>query len=138
MPAGPRPGVTVVDGHVLVAGHAAVRAVLADPRTCPDNALDAVTPSGDRAARADQARLRLPPTLANNGSASHPRSAIVGRPCTRPRRERRPGSRHGAAGRQVAASGAHVVVDLHAERPPTRRAGTARDRAAGRDVGLIK
>ena len=47
---GDRPPVaTLVDGlgrpHVLVAGHAEVKAVLADPDTYrPDNALDAMTP----------------------------------------------------------------------------------------------
>ena len=60
--------------HVVVSGHALVRAVLADPRTFrPDNALDAVTPIPVAALRILTAHgFRLPPTLANNGLPSHP------------------------------------------------------------------
>jgi cytochrome P450 len=60
--------------HLLVSGHAQVRAVLADPQTYrPDNALDAMTPIPVAALRVLTGhRFRLPPTLANNGSWSHP------------------------------------------------------------------
>ena len=76
---GDRPPVaTLVDGlgrpHVLVAGHAEVKAVLADPDTYrPDNALDAMTPLPVSALRIlTRYGFRLPPTLANNGDLSHP------------------------------------------------------------------
>jgi cytochrome P450 len=76
---GDRPPVrTVIDGlgrpHVLVAGHAEVKAVLADPVTYrPDNALDAMTPIPVSALRIlTRYGFRLPPTLANNGGLSHP------------------------------------------------------------------
>ncbi|GAA0373590.1 hypothetical protein GCM10009541_15040 [Micromonospora gifhornensis] len=60
--------------HLLVTRHALVRQVLTDPHTYrPDNALDAVTPIPVAALRILAAhRFRLPPTLANNGDASHP------------------------------------------------------------------
>ncbi|WP_240742349.1 cytochrome P450 [Micromonospora zingiberis] len=60
--------------HLLVTRHALVRQVLTDPQTYrPDNALDAVTPMPVAALRVLAAhRFRLPPTLANNGGASHP------------------------------------------------------------------
>ncbi|GIJ28732.1 hypothetical protein Vqi01_38940 [Micromonospora qiuiae] len=60
--------------HLLVTRHALVRRVLTDPATYrPDNALDAVTPMPVAALRILAAhRFRLPPTLANNGGASHP------------------------------------------------------------------
>ncbi len=60
--------------HLLVTRHALVRQVLTDPETYPpDNALDAVTPMPVAALRILAAhRFRLPPTLANNGGASHP------------------------------------------------------------------
>ncbi|WP_433532164.1 cytochrome P450 [Micromonospora sp. CA-263727] len=60
--------------HLLVTRHALVRQVLTDPETYrPDNALDAVTPMPVAALRVLAAhRFRLPPTLANNGGASHP------------------------------------------------------------------
>jgi cytochrome P450 len=76
--AGPAPVRTVIDGlgrpHVLVAGHAEVKAVLADPDTYrPDNALDAVTPMPVSTLRIlARCGFRLPPTLANNGGVSHP------------------------------------------------------------------
>jgi len=62
-------------GHLVVAGHAQVRQVLADPETYrPDNALDAVTPIPVAALRIlARHGFRLPPTLANNGTDSHPR-----------------------------------------------------------------
>jgi cytochrome P450 len=60
--------------HVLVSSHELVRRVLADPATfAPDNALDAVTPIPVAALRVLAAHgFRLPPTLANNGTPSHP------------------------------------------------------------------
>ncbi|MDG4798922.1 cytochrome P450 [Micromonospora sp. WMMD1082] len=60
--------------HLLVTRHALVREVLTDTATYrPDNALDAVTPMPVAALRVLAAhRFRLPPTLANNGGASHP------------------------------------------------------------------
>ncbi|WP_034593992.1 cytochrome P450 [Hamadaea tsunoensis] len=60
--------------HVVVAEHALVKAVLADPVTfAPDNALDAVTPIPVAALRVlARHGFRLPPTLANNGTPSHP------------------------------------------------------------------
>jgi cytochrome P450 len=60
--------------HVVVSSHALVKSVLADPvRFAPDNALDAVTPIPVAALRVLAAHgFRLPPTLANNGTPSHP------------------------------------------------------------------
>ncbi|MEO3747230.1 cytochrome P450 [Plantactinospora sp. B5E13] len=60
--------------HLVVTRHALVRQVLADPDTFrPDNALDAVTPIPVTALRVLAGHgFRLPPTLANNGGASHP------------------------------------------------------------------
>ncbi|GHJ55734.1 cytochrome P450 [Nonomuraea sp. TT08I-71] len=76
---GPWPdAATVVDHvgvpHVVVTRHALVRRLLTDPETFrPDNALDAVTPIPVAALRVLAGhRFRLPPTLANNASASHP------------------------------------------------------------------
>ncbi|GAA0799942.1 cytochrome P450 [Spirilliplanes yamanashiensis] len=74
-------GVVRVDGHLLVTRHHLVRRVLADPVTfAPDNALDAVTPMPTSALRVlVRHGFRLPPTLANNGGASHPaiRAAVA-------------------------------------------------------------
>ncbi|WP_247659112.1 cytochrome P450, partial [Micromonospora sp. U56] len=60
--------------HLVVTRHALVRQVLADPDTWrPDNALDAVTPVPVTALRVLAGhRFRLPPTLANNSTPSHP------------------------------------------------------------------
>jgi cytochrome P450 len=60
--------------HLLVTRHDLVRRVLNDPVTFrPDNALDAVTPVGVSVLRVlVRHGFRLPPTLANNGDASHP------------------------------------------------------------------
>ncbi|WP_428966971.1 cytochrome P450 [Micromonospora fluostatini] len=67
--------------HLVVTRHALVRQVLTDPVTYrPDNALDAVTPVPVAALRVLAGhRFRLPPTLANNGGASHPgiRAAVA-------------------------------------------------------------
>ncbi len=83
---GPGPDVATVDDHVgvahlVVTRHALVRRVLADPETFrPDNALDAMTPVPVSALRIlARYGFRLPPTLANNGGASHPaiRAAVA-------------------------------------------------------------
>jgi cytochrome P450 len=60
--------------HLLVGRHSLVREVLADPATFrPDNALDAMTPVSVAALRIlARHGFRLPPTLANNGTESHP------------------------------------------------------------------
>ncbi|ASW54235.1 cytochrome P450 [Plantactinospora sp. KBS50] len=80
------PGVAAVTDHVgvehaLVTRHALVRRVLADPDTFrPDNALDALTPIPVPALRIlARHGFRLPPTLANNSSPSHPdiRAAVA-------------------------------------------------------------
>lgn len=78
-PVGSRPGVTTVTDHtgtdhVVVSSHALIRQVLADPDLFrPDNALDAVTPIPVQALRIlVRHGFRLPPTLANNGTPSHP------------------------------------------------------------------
>ncbi|GAA1790752.1 hypothetical protein GCM10009682_10990 [Luedemannella flava] len=147
VPAGPRPGVTVVDGHVLVAGHAAVRAVLADPRTyAPDNALDAVTPIPVTALRVLTGHgFRLPPTLANNGSASHPEiRAIVGAALHPARVEEQRAWLTGTVRRRVAGIAARLraggAVDLYAELAadlPLRVLARMIELPAG-DVGLVK
>ncbi len=69
-----RPAVTTVADHWVVSAQDLIRAVLADPATFrPDNALDAVTPMSAATLRllADHG-FRLPATLANNGTSSHP------------------------------------------------------------------
>lgn len=73
------PGVTVVTdhtgvGHVVVSRHALIRRVLADADLFrPENALDAVTPIPVQALRIlVRHGFRLPHTLANNGTPSHP------------------------------------------------------------------
>jgi cytochrome P450 len=60
--------------HTVITSHRLVKRVLADPGTFgPDNALDALTPMPVSALRVLTAHgFRLPPTLANNGGASHP------------------------------------------------------------------
>jgi cytochrome P450 len=60
--------------HVVVSDPALIRRVLTDPETFrPDNALDAVTPVPVAALRTlVRHGFRLPPTLANNGTPSHP------------------------------------------------------------------
>ncbi|MEU5945524.1 cytochrome P450 [Micromonospora sp. NPDC047465] len=65
--------------HLVVTRHALVREVLTDPVTYrPDNALDAVTPIPVAALRVLAGhRFRLPPTLANNGGASHPQIRAI-------------------------------------------------------------
>jgi cytochrome P450 len=67
--------------HLLVTRHSLVRQVLADPLTFePGNALDAMTPIPVAALRVLAGHgFRLPPTLANNGGASHPgiRAAVA-------------------------------------------------------------
>ncbi len=63
------------EGQVVVASHALARLVLTDgERFSPANALDAITPLPPAVLRElARHRFRLPPTLANNASASHPR-----------------------------------------------------------------
>ncbi|HEX5543756.1 MAG TPA: cytochrome P450 [Micromonospora sp.] len=65
--------------HLLVTRHALVRAVLTDPDTFrPDNALDAVSPMPVAALRILASHgFRLPPTMANNGGASHPQIRAI-------------------------------------------------------------
>lgn len=82
--ADPGPPVATVTDHrgvpyLLVSGHAQVRQILADPDTFPaDNALDAITPIPVAALRVlTRHGFRLPPTLANNGSASHPQIRAI-------------------------------------------------------------
>lgn len=60
--------------HVVVSSNSLVRRILADPELFrPDNALDAMTPIPVAALRSLTAHgFRLPPTLANNGTPSHP------------------------------------------------------------------
>ncbi|MGH3545716.1 MAG: cytochrome P450 [Mycobacteriales bacterium] len=66
--------VTALAGHWVVSGQELIRAVLADPVTFgPDNALDAVTPMSATTLRLLAGHgFRLPATLANNGTPSHP------------------------------------------------------------------
>lgn len=75
------PALSMIDGHLVVARHDLVRRVLADPETYrPDNALDAMTPIPVAALRILTGYgFRLPPTLANNGTPSHPgiRAAVA-------------------------------------------------------------
>lgn len=60
--------------HVVVTAHRLIKQVLADPELYgPDNALDALTPMPVSALRVLAGHgFKLPPTLANNGSVSHP------------------------------------------------------------------
>nr|WP_308167478.1 cytochrome P450 [Catellatospora tritici] len=60
--------------HVVVTRPEVIKWVLADPDTFrPDNALDAITPMPVSAMRVlTSYGFRLPPTLANNGGATHP------------------------------------------------------------------
>ncbi|WP_229401312.1 cytochrome P450 [Micromonospora okii] len=123
---GPWPDVaTVVDHvgvpHLVVTRHALVRRVLADPATFrPDNALDAVTPIPVAALRVLAGhRFRLPPTLANNGGASHPAIRGVVADALHPARvaAQRPwltGLVRERVARLRAALDAGVPVDLHA------------------------
>ncbi|MEV0645902.1 cytochrome P450 [Phytomonospora sp. NPDC050363] len=72
-------------GQVVVADHALVRRVLNDQAAfAPDNALDAVTPVPVAALRVlSRNGFRLPATLANNGTDTHPAlRAIVGEAMT--------------------------------------------------------
>jgi cytochrome P450 len=74
--------------HVLVSGHELVRAVLASPAEFPPhNALEAVTPMPVPALRVLAAHgFRLPPTLANNGTPSHPGIRAIVAEALHPRR----------------------------------------------------
>ncbi|MEU4772077.1 cytochrome P450 [Micromonospora sp. NPDC023644] len=108
--------------HLVVTRHALVRQVLTDPATYrPDNALDAVTPIPVAALRVLAGhRFRLPPTLANNGGASHPAIRAIVADALHPTRvaAQRPWltglvrERVGRIGATLAAGG---PVDLYAE-----------------------
>ncbi|MFI1195589.1 cytochrome P450 [Micromonospora sp. NPDC020750] len=117
---------TVVDHvgvvHLVVTRHALVRQVLADPVTFrPDNALDAVTPLPVAALRVLAGhRFRLPPTLANNGGASHPEIRGIVADALHPTRvaAQQPwltGLVRERVARLRAALDAGVPVDLHAD-----------------------
>lgn len=108
--------------HLVVTRHALVRQVLADPATYrPDNALDAVTPIPVSALRVLAGhRFRLPPTLANNGGASHPAIRAIVADALHPTRvaAQRPwltGLVQERVGRIDATLDAGGPVDLHAE-----------------------
>ncbi|MGK5521168.1 cytochrome P450 [Micromonospora sp. URMC 107] len=108
--------------HLVVTRHALVRQVLTDPATYrPDNALDAVTPIPVAALRVLAGhRFRLPPTLANNGGASHPALRAIVADALHPTRvaAQRPwltGLVRERVGRIGAALAAGGPVDLYAE-----------------------
>ncbi|MEU7932954.1 cytochrome P450 [Micromonospora echinofusca] len=108
--------------HLVVTRHALVRQVLTDPATYrPDNALDAVTPVPVAALRVLAGhRFRLPPTLANNGGASHPAIRAIVADALHPSRvaAQRPwltGLVRKRVARIGAALGTGTPVDLHAE-----------------------
>ncbi|MER7417443.1 cytochrome P450 [Micromonospora peucetia] len=108
--------------HLVVTRHALVRQVLTDPATYrPDNALDAVTPIPVAALRVLAGhRFRLPPTLANNGGASHPAIRAIVADTLHPTRvaAQRPwltGLVRERVGRIGATLDAGRPADLHAE-----------------------
>lgn len=108
--------------HLVVTRHALVRQVLTDPATYrPDNALDAVTPVPVAALRVLAGhRFRLPPTLANNGGASHPAIRAIVADALHPSRvaAQRPwltGLVRERVTRIGAALDSGTPVDLHAE-----------------------
>ncbi|SCG17595.1 Cytochrome P450 [Micromonospora echinofusca] len=108
--------------HLVVTRHALVRQVLTDPVTYrPDNALDAVTPVPVAALRVLAGhRFRLPPTLANNGGASHPAIRAIVADALHPSRvaAQRPwltGLVRERVARIGAALDAGTPVDLYAE-----------------------
>jgi cytochrome P450 len=108
--------------HLLVTSHELVRRVLADPETFrPDNALDAITPIPVAALRILAAHgFRLPPTLANNGTPSHPGIRAIVAEALHPRRvETQRRWLTGVVRRRVAALAARLragqPVDLYAE-----------------------
>jgi cytochrome P450 len=74
--------------HAVVTRHALVRRVLTDPETFrPDNALDAMTPIPVAALRTlARHGFRLPATLANNGTPSHPAVRAIVADALRPDR----------------------------------------------------
>ncbi|KXK58426.1 cytochrome [Micromonospora rosaria] len=121
------PDVAVVADHVgvrhlVVTRHALVRQVLTDPVTYrPDNALDAVTPVPVAALRVLAGhRFRLPPTLANNGGASHPGIRAAVADALHPARvdAQRPwltGLLRRRVARIAATLATGAAVDLHAE-----------------------
>ncbi|MBQ1073567.1 cytochrome P450 [Micromonospora sp. C31] len=108
--------------HLVVTRHALVRQVLTDPVTYrPDNALDAVTPVPVSALRVLAGhRFRLPPTLANNGGASHPAIRAIVAEALHPTRVAAQlpwltGLVRERVGRIDAALDGGAPVDLHAE-----------------------
>ncbi|MEV0810105.1 cytochrome P450 [Micromonospora sp. NPDC050200] len=108
--------------HLVVTRHALVRQVLAEPATWrPDNALDAVTPIPVAALRVLAGhRFRLPPTLANNSTPSHPAIRAVVAQALHPTRvaAQQPwlaGLVRGRVTRLAAALDAGEPVDLYAE-----------------------
>ncbi|MGH3739542.1 MAG: cytochrome P450, partial [Micromonosporaceae bacterium] len=118
----PVAAVTERGGHWLVSGHSLVRRVLADPETFrPDNALDATTPLPVAAMRIlTRHGFRLPATLANNGTGSHPGlRAVVAEALHPDRVEAQRGWLTGLVRRRVprlaAALRSGAPVDLHAE-----------------------
>ncbi|MGC5050888.1 cytochrome P450 [Micromonospora sp. DT48] len=112
--------------HLLVTRHALVRRVLTDPGTFrPDNALDAVTPMPVSALRILAAhRFRLPPTLANNGGASHPEIRALVADALHPKRVADQRDWLTALVRQRVAG---LTADLDAGRPVDLYAGLAAD-----------
>lgn len=76
------------DGHVVVARPSLVRRVLTDPRSfAPVNALDAVTPFPASVLRVLASHgFRLPATLANNGTDTHPGIRAIVAEAMSPRR----------------------------------------------------
>jgi cytochrome P450 len=130
-------------GHVVVASHRLARWVLTDGTTfSPANALDAVTPLPPAVLRElTRHRFRLPPTLANNASASHERIRALFAEAFHPARvdELRPWLT-GVARDAVARAGRRLnggaVVDLDAavlsEVPPA-----VLGRLLGLDIGPV-
>lgn len=107
--------------HVVVSSHALVRSILADPvRFAPDNALDAITPIPVAALRVLASHgFRLPPTLANNGTPSHPAIRAITAAALHPSRVALAGPwLTGVVRRRAARLAAHLrageTVDLYA------------------------
>lgn len=106
--------------HVLVSRADLVRRVLTDPVTFPpDNALDAMTPIPVAALRVlTRHGFKLPPTLANNGTPSHPGIRAIVAEALHPHRvEAQRGWLTGVVRRRVAALAAELragtTVDLY-------------------------
>jgi cytochrome P450 len=112
--------------HAVVTRHALVKRVLSDPQTFrPDNALDAMTPIPVTALRTlARHGFRLPATLANNGTPSHPAVRAIVADALRPDRvaAQRPWLT-GVVRRRVA----HLAAGLRAGEPVDLYAGLAAD-----------